>query len=44
METEICSALDEKEQQELKSLEEKLLAQLARMEHNEKERQEVYLQ
>lgn len=47
MESEICSALDRKEQTQLWDLEQKLINQLARMEHeenNQKNRQEVYLQ
>lgn len=44
METKICSVLDQNEKSTLKKLEEKLLAQFARMERNEKNRQEVYLQ
>ena len=44
METRICSVLDQQEKSRFGSLEEKLLAQFARMERNEKSRQEVYLQ
>ena len=47
MESEICSALDHKEQLQLWKLERKLMAQHAAAEHdenNEKNRQEVYLQ
>ena len=46
MESEICSALDHKEQLQLCKLERKLMAQHAAAEHdenNEKTRQEVYL-
>lgn len=46
MESEICSALDHKEQLQLWKLERKLMAQHAAAEHdenNEKTRQEVYL-
>lgn len=46
MEKEICSALDHQEQTQLWNLEQKLITQLAHMEHdenNEKNRQEVYL-
>ena len=46
MESEICSALDQKEQLQLWKLEQKLMAQQAAAEHdenNEKNRQEVYL-
>ena len=44
MESEICSVLDRQEKVQLWNLEEKLLMQLDRMERNEKNRQEVYLQ
>ena len=44
MESEICSGLDRQEKIQLMNLEEKLLTQLSRMEQNEKNRQEVYLQ
>ena len=44
MESEICSVLDRQEKVQLWNLEEKLLRQLDRMERNEKNRQEVYLQ
>ena len=46
MESEICSALDQKEQLQLWNLEQKLMRRFAGMEHsekNEKNRQEVYL-
>ncbi len=44
MESEICSVLDGNEKVQLMNLEEKLLMQFDRMEQNEKNRQEVYLQ
>lgn len=44
MESKICSVLDENEKAQLMNLEEKLLRQFNRMEQNEKNRQEVYLQ
>lgn len=44
MESEICSVLDGNEKAQLMNLEEKLLMQFDRMEQNEKNRQEVYLQ
>ena len=46
MESEICGALDQKEQLQLWKLERKLMARHAAAEHdenNEKNRQEVYL-
>lgn len=44
MESEICSVLNCQEKVQLMNLEEKLLMQFDRMEQNEKNRQEVYLQ
>lgn len=44
MEAEICSVLDGNEKVQLMNLEEKLLMQFDKMEQNEKNRQEVYLQ
>ncbi len=43
METEICSVLDDQEKAQLWRLEKKIILQFARMEHDEKSRQEVYL-
>lgn len=43
MEAEICSALDDQEKAQLWRLEKKIMMQFAKMEHEEKNRQEVYL-